>query len=87
MFEVKRDCSKNKMWALLFVFALPLGFSEVVYACRLGDFLAVYQWRRITEDEICSALPSLDQVEQFVEKRINVYKLIEERYIKATPQL
>lgn len=42
------------------------------------------KWRRITEEDIYSALQSPDKVEQSVMERINVYKLIGERYIKVT---
>jgi hypothetical protein len=42
------------------------------------------KWRRITEEEVYSAVENPDKVEQSIRGRTNVYKLIGQRYIKVT---
>lgn len=42
------------------------------------------KWRRISEEEVSLALENPDKVEETVRGRMNVYKLIGEKYIKVT---
>lgn len=42
------------------------------------------KWREITEEEVLNALDNPDKVEESIKGRINVYKAIEQRYIKVT---
>ena len=42
------------------------------------------KWRRISEEEVALTLSSPDKTEQSIKGRINVYKTIGMRYIKAT---
>ncbi len=42
------------------------------------------KWRKITEEEVLNTLDNPDKVEESIKGRINVYKAIEQRYIKVT---
>jgi hypothetical protein len=42
------------------------------------------RWRRISEEEVFLAIENPDRIEESIRGRINVYKLIGERYIKVT---
>ncbi len=42
------------------------------------------KWRKISEEEVNLTLNNPDKVEQSIRGRINVYKVIGERYIKVT---
>jgi len=42
------------------------------------------KWRKISEEEVNLALDDPDKVEQSIRGRINVYKVIGNRYIKVT---
>ncbi len=42
------------------------------------------RWRRISEEEVLTALVEPDKVEETISGRKNVFKKIGERYIKVT---
>jgi len=42
------------------------------------------KWRKISEEEVNLTLNNPDKIEQSIRGRINVYKVIGERYIKVT---
>jgi len=42
------------------------------------------KWRRVSEAEVLSALDAPDRVEQSRDERINVYKSVGDRFLKAT---